>query len=93
MKTERIPLITFFSLSRSNIYTLQGLRSAIPWGQAQFQQLLRSWQTEAQTEDVELEELRYRWMLYKSKLKDAESVKAQLKLQVLRVLLFSHSSS
>lgn len=60
---------------------LKGLRSAIPWGQAQFQQLLRSWQTEAQTEDVELEELRYRWMLYKSKLKDAESVKAQLKLQ------------
>ncbi|KAF4083660.1 hypothetical protein AMELA_G00119260 [Ameiurus melas] len=63
------------------MYTLQGLRSAVPWGQAQFQQLLRSWQTDAQAEDVELEELRYRWMLYKSKLKDAERVKAHLRLQ------------
>ncbi|XP_034164256.2 nesprin-3 isoform X1 [Pangasianodon hypophthalmus] len=61
--------------------TLKGLRAGIPWGQAQFQQLLSSWQAEAGTEDVELEELRYRWMLYKSKLKDAECVKAQLKLQ------------
>ncbi|MCJ8737179.1 hypothetical protein PDJAM_G00021200 [Pangasius djambal] len=61
--------------------TLKGLRAGIPWGQAQFQQLLSSWQAEAGTEDMELEELRYRWMLYKSKLKDAESLKAQLKLQ------------
>ncbi|KAK3563510.1 hypothetical protein QTP86_030372 [Hemibagrus guttatus] len=61
--------------------TLKGLRAGIPWGQAQFQQLLSSWQAEAGTEDVELEELRYRWMLYKSKLKDARSVEAQLQLQ------------
>lgn len=62
--------------------SFQGLHAGIPWGQAQFQQLLSSWQTEAGTDDVELEELRYRWMLYKSKLKDAECVKAQFKLKV-----------
>ncbi|XP_060736451.1 nesprin-3 [Tachysurus vachellii] len=61
--------------------TLKELRAGIPWGQAQFQQLLSSWQVEAGTEDVELEELRYRWMLYKSKLKEAEGVKARLQLQ------------
>ncbi|XP_058254944.1 nesprin-3 isoform X2 [Hemibagrus wyckioides] len=61
--------------------TLKGLRAGIPWGQTQFQQLLSSWQAETGSEDVELEELRYRWMLYKSKLKDAESGKAQLPLQ------------
>lgn len=62
---------------------LQGLHAGVPWGQAQFQHLLSSWHSEAGTEDMELEELRYRWMLYKSKLKEAESTKAQLKLQVL----------
>ncbi|XP_060789678.1 nesprin-3 isoform X2 [Neoarius graeffei] len=61
--------------------TLKGLRAGIPWGQTQFQQLLRSWHSEAGTEDMDLEELRYRWMLYKSKLKEAENTKAQLKLQ------------
>lgn len=64
---------------------LQGLRARIPWGQTQFQKLLSSWQTAAGREDVELEELRYRWMLYKSKLKDAECSKAELRLKVLRL--------
>lgn len=75
---------------------LQGLRAGIPWGQAQFQQLLRSWHSEAGTEDMDLEELRYRWMLYKSKLKEAENTKAQLKLQVVGERFFfpllTHSS-
>ncbi|TSV68152.1 Nesprin-3 [Bagarius yarrelli] len=49
------------------------------------QQLMGSCQDDPGAEDVELEELRYRWMLYKSKLKDADSVKAQLRPRVERV--------
>lgn len=33
-------------------------------------------------EDVGLEDLRYRWMLYKSKLKDVGDLKARLKVKV-----------
>ncbi|KAF7704058.1 hypothetical protein HF521_021130 [Silurus meridionalis] len=64
---------------------LKDLRAGVAWGQAQFQQLLSSWQAEAGPEDMDLEELRYRWMLYKSKLKDAESVKAPIALQGERI--------
>ncbi|XP_076833823.1 nesprin-3 [Brachyhypopomus gauderio] len=55
---------------------LKRLRAGVTQGQAQFQELMNSWQAEAAVEDVGLEELRYRWMLYKSKLKDAENLKA-----------------
>lgn len=51
------------------------------WGQEQFQLLLQESQgSEAGSgpaEDVCLEELRYRWMLYKSKLKDVGDVRAR----------------
>lgn len=56
---------------------LKALRAGLGWGQQQFQMLLqespaREAATAAaggQLEDVCLEELRYRWMLHKSKLK------------------------
>uniref|UniRef100_A0A8C4GYZ4 Spectrin repeat containing, nuclear envelope family member 3 n=1 Tax=Dicentrarchus labrax TaxID=13489 RepID=A0A8C4GYZ4_DICLA len=55
--------------------SLKALRGGVPWGQEQFQLLLQESQgSEAgsgPTEDACLEELRYRWMLHKSKLKDA----------------------
>ncbi|XP_035388805.1 nesprin-3 [Electrophorus electricus] len=55
---------------------LKSLRAGLTQGQARFQELMNSWQSEAAAEDVSLEELRYRWMLYKSKLKDAGNLKA-----------------
>lgn len=55
--------------------TLKALRAEVSWGQEQFELLLQESQSRdtglGQGEDVELEELRYRWMLYKSKLKNA----------------------
>ncbi|XP_072545116.1 nesprin-3 isoform X2 [Salminus brasiliensis] len=59
--------------------TLKGLRAEVATGQSLFQQLMDSWRAETGVEDVDVEELRYRWMLYKSKLKDAEDLKALLK--------------
>ncbi|XP_017566769.2 nesprin-3 [Pygocentrus nattereri] len=59
--------------------TLKGLRAGVTRGQALFQQLMDAWHSDAGREDVSMEELRYKWMLYKSKLKDAEHVKARLK--------------
>lgn len=56
-------------------FVLQGLRAEVPSGQALFQQLMGLWQTEAGGDDVGMEELRYKWMLYKSKLMDTENVK------------------
>ncbi|XP_070776709.1 nesprin-3 [Enoplosus armatus] len=61
--------------------TLKALRAGVAWGQEQFQLLLQeSQENEAGSgpaEDVCLEELRYRWMLYKSKLKDVGDVRAR----------------
>ncbi|KAM6912174.1 nesprin-3 [Xenentodon cancila] len=61
--------------------TLQALRSRVSWGQDQFQLLiqegLRTPASSGPAEDVALEELRYRWMLYKSKLKDVVEIKAR----------------
>ncbi|XP_044023306.1 nesprin-3 [Siniperca chuatsi] len=61
--------------------TLYALRAGVTWGQEQFQLLLQESQgSEAGSgpaEDVCLEELRYRWMLYKSKLKDVRDVRAR----------------
>ncbi|XP_059376056.1 nesprin-3 isoform X1 [Carassius carassius] len=59
--------------------TLKGLRANVAWGQSQFQKLIVSRQSKSAEEDVELEELRYRWMLYKSKLKEAGDLKGLLK--------------
>ncbi|XP_077394108.1 nesprin-3 [Festucalex cinctus] len=62
--------------------TLSALRSGLTWGQAQFQLLLQgsgvSKSGSDPVVDVDLEELRYRWMLYKSKLKAAGVVKTRL---------------
>ncbi|KAF7650600.1 hypothetical protein LDENG_00123240, partial [Lucifuga dentata] len=62
--------------------TLKALRAGLVWGQEEFQLLLQeSRSSEASTEpaeDVGLEELRYRWMLYKSKLKDVGDIRASL---------------
>uniref|UniRef100_UPI0037E896BD nesprin-3 isoform X1 n=2 Tax=Semicossyphus pulcher TaxID=241346 RepID=UPI0037E896BD len=61
--------------------TLKALRAGVVWGQEQFQLLLQDSQgSEAgpgPAEDVSLEELRYRWMLHKSKLKDMGDVRAR----------------
>lgn len=53
--------------------TLKGLRAGVSWGQSQFQKLMEN---KSPGEDVELEDLRYRWMLYKSKLKETGDLKA-----------------
>ncbi|XP_072559207.1 nesprin-3 isoform X3 [Paramormyrops kingsleyae] len=59
--------------------TLKDLRSRVGWGQNQLQKLLALWGVGAVTAQAEdLEELRYRWMLYKSKLKDAGDLNAPL---------------
>lgn len=61
--------------------TLKALRAGVGWGQEQFQLLLQESQgSEAGSgpaEDGGLEELRYRWMLYKSKLKDVGDVRTR----------------
>ncbi|XP_042356539.1 nesprin-3 [Plectropomus leopardus] len=61
--------------------TLKALRAGLTWGQEQFQLLLQESQSgeagSGPTEDVGLEELRYRWMLYKSKLKDVGDIRAR----------------
>ncbi|XP_076156398.1 nesprin-3 isoform X2 [Alosa pseudoharengus] len=66
--------------------TLKALRSRVPWGQGQFQQLLDSRVAGSvagagpEVEDVELEDLRYRWMLHKSKLKDVGELRDRLRV-------------
>uniref|UniRef100_A0A8C8LL30 KASH domain-containing protein n=1 Tax=Oncorhynchus tshawytscha TaxID=74940 RepID=A0A8C8LL30_ONCTS len=70
--------------------TLKTLRSSVGWGQEQFQLLLMSGAAASGTgdgadhwaEDVGMEEIRYRWMLYKSKLKDVGDLKALLNVKV-----------
>ncbi|XP_008398334.1 nesprin-3 isoform X1 [Poecilia reticulata] len=64
------------SLSAKEIQTrrgnLQALISRLPEGQQMFQLLLQQTQSR-QGEDESLEDLRYRWTLYKSKLKEVEN--------------------
>ncbi|XP_023130111.1 nesprin-3 isoform X2 [Amphiprion ocellaris] len=61
--------------------TLKALRTGVCFGQEQFQLLLQESQGSEDgsgpAEDVGLEELRYRWMLYKSKLKDEGELRAR----------------
>uniref|UniRef100_A0A8K9XW06 KASH domain-containing protein n=3 Tax=Oncorhynchus mykiss TaxID=8022 RepID=A0A8K9XW06_ONCMY len=66
--------------------TLMTLRSSVDWGQEQFQLLLMAWavagaRADRGAEDVGMEEIRYRWMLYKSKLKDVGDLKALLNVK------------
>uniref|UniRef100_A0A667XXG2 Spectrin repeat containing, nuclear envelope family member 3 n=1 Tax=Myripristis murdjan TaxID=586833 RepID=A0A667XXG2_9TELE len=66
--------------------TVKSLRAGVGWGQEQFQLLLQESQGgeagSGPVEDVGLEELRYRWMLYKSKLKDMGDLRARLSVKV-----------
>ncbi|KAK5916236.1 hypothetical protein CgunFtcFv8_011241 [Champsocephalus gunnari] len=61
--------------------TLRALRAELSWGQEHFQLLLQESQSAAAgpgpAEDVGLEELRYRWMLYKSKVKDVGELRSR----------------
>ncbi|XP_075883836.1 nesprin-3 [Nelusetta ayraudi] len=62
---------------------LKALRSRAAWGQEQFQLLLQS-RTSSQAEgsqeaQEDLEDLRYRWMLHKSKLKEVTQVRKRTK--------------
>ncbi|XP_077124844.1 nesprin-3 isoform X3 [Ranitomeya variabilis] len=50
---------------------LQNLQFRVPQGQNLFESLLRSRSSMAVTEELKMEELRYQWMLYKSKLRDS----------------------
>ncbi|KAI9520673.1 hypothetical protein NQZ68_015593 [Dissostichus eleginoides] len=63
--------------------TLRALRAELSWGQEHFQLLLQESQSAAAgpgpAEDVGLEELRYRWMLYKSKVKDVGELRTRAK--------------
>ncbi|XP_045070845.1 golgin subfamily A member 6-like protein 2, partial [Coregonus clupeaformis] len=66
--------------------TLMSLRSSVDWGQEQFQLLLMAWpvagaRADRGAEDVGMEEIRYRWMIYKSKLKDVGDLKALLNVK------------
>uniref|UniRef100_A0A672YUB1 Spectrin repeat containing, nuclear envelope family member 3 n=1 Tax=Sphaeramia orbicularis TaxID=375764 RepID=A0A672YUB1_9TELE len=66
--------------------TLKALRAGVAWGQEQFQHLLQESQEggtgSGQAEDASLEDLRYRWVLYKSKLKDAGDFRARTSAKV-----------
>lgn len=56
---------------------IQTLRKNLPQGQELFQQLRASFDEVGDGESsAEMEDLRYRWILYKSKLKDVDFVKA-----------------
>ncbi|XP_076604939.1 nesprin-3 [Chaetodon auriga] len=61
--------------------TLKALRAGVAWGQEQFQLVLQESQGSetgsGPAEDTYLEDLRYRWMLYKSKLKDVGELRAR----------------
>ncbi|KAJ8341192.1 hypothetical protein SKAU_G00334830 [Synaphobranchus kaupii] len=67
---------------KSRQHTLKDLRSRVGWGHGQFQQLLGSHKSsggQGGMEDQSLNELQYRWVLYKSKLKDVGDLKAILR--------------
>uniref|UniRef100_A0AAX7T4S0 Spectrin repeat containing, nuclear envelope family member 3 n=1 Tax=Astatotilapia calliptera TaxID=8154 RepID=A0AAX7T4S0_ASTCA len=74
--------------------TLKSLRADLSWGQKQFQLLIQDSQSsEAGTgpkEEAGLEDLRYRWMLYKSKLKDVGDVRNRISSKVRGPLTSEH---
>lgn len=69
---------------------LKALKAGLDWGQQQFQLLLQESSARkaaaaaagGQAEDVCLEELRYRWMLHKSKLKDVRELGSRKRSKV-----------
>uniref|UniRef100_A0A1A7WEH1 Spectrin repeat containing, nuclear envelope family member 3 n=1 Tax=Iconisemion striatum TaxID=60296 RepID=A0A1A7WEH1_9TELE len=61
---------------RTKQETLQALRSRLPEGQEMFQMMLLESQSD-QGEDEVVEDLRYSWMLYKSKLKEDGSIRTE----------------
>lgn len=73
----------------------QALRAGLAWGQQQFQLLLQERSDSdaaaaaagGQLEDVRLEELRYRWMLHKSKLKDVRALRSRKHSKVGHVVM------
>lgn len=77
--------------SEASSARLQALRDGVSWGQEQFQLLLQESpgpQTgSGAAENVGLEDLRYRWMLYKSKLRDVGDVRSRVSAKVGRLHL------
>uniref|UniRef100_A0A8C9U5X0 Spectrin repeat containing, nuclear envelope family member 3 n=1 Tax=Scleropages formosus TaxID=113540 RepID=A0A8C9U5X0_SCLFO len=69
------------------VCSFQNLQSHVAWGQNLFQKLLASQGVGNEDEEQDLEELRYRWMLYKSQLKDAVDLNARLRQTVGREVL------
>lgn len=75
----------------------QALRAGLGWGQQQFQLLLQESPASygdaaaagGQSEDVCLEELRYRWMLHKSKLKDVGDLRSRTSAKVGYVVVIA----
>lgn len=73
----------------------QALRAGLGWGQQQFQLLLQESSASdaaaaaggGDSEDVCLEELRYRWMLHKSKLKDVGDLRSRKSAMVGYVVM------
>ncbi|XP_061552029.1 nesprin-3 isoform X2 [Phycodurus eques] len=67
--------------------TLSALRSAVTWGQEKFQLLLQESGVgkSGLAADPSLEELRYRWMLYKSKLKDVGVLRTRVSSKKITV--------
>lgn len=70
------------------------LRAGLGWGQQQFQLLLQETSDSdaaggagGESEDVCLEELRYRWMLHKSKLKDVGELRSRSSAMVGYVVM------
>uniref|UniRef100_A0A8C5QCP9 Spectrin repeat containing nuclear envelope family member 3 n=1 Tax=Leptobrachium leishanense TaxID=445787 RepID=A0A8C5QCP9_9ANUR len=62
--------VSSFQGWKTRLGHLQKLQSRIPQGQHLFESLLHLRPSMAITENLKLEDLRYRWMLYKSKLRD-----------------------
>ena len=65
---------------------MQALRAEVAWGQEQFQLLLQKSQYKAAgsgaAEDLDLEDIRYHWILYKSKLRDVGDIRTKTSAKV-----------
>nr|XP_057913320.1 nesprin-3 isoform X2 [Doryrhamphus excisus] len=57
--------------------TLKALRAGLPWGEEQFHLLLQE-SKDTSSQDAAFEELRYRWILYKSKLSDVPVLRTRM---------------
>ncbi|XP_059504849.1 nesprin-3 isoform X2 [Stegostoma tigrinum] len=85
LKTEDRKLTSIFAAksprsSRERKNRKQGLKvlqSRVPHGQKIFEELLSTEFSGANEEEKQLEDLRYRWILYKTKLKEAEELSAR----------------